>query len=240
MTRARVALLAALLLTACAHPAVSHVAGGTSPTDRIVFFGDSLVHRSNGDHGLLDLVRRGLERRERSRRFALVEAGKNGDRIADLKKRLRKDVLDLRPSAVVLYWDSDVSDVDEAGIGPVQLAAMHDAYERDLAEVLEALERVGAYVIVTGPTLIGEKPRGQNPKDAQLDAYASLNRRVAMRFGARYLDTRRLFFEHDAIGAADPLTEDGEHLSATGVRLVAREVLRALHHWLRREEAGKP
>ena len=96
-------------------------------------------------------------------------------------------------------------------------------------------------MIVTGPTLIGEKPRGQNPKDAQLDTYASLNRSVAMRFGARYLDTRRLFFERDSRGVGDqPLTEDGEHLSANGVRLVAREVLRALHHWLRREEAGKP
>jgi len=233
-------LLAALFLTACAHPAVSHVGDGPLPTDRIVFFGDSLVHRSNGDHGLLDLVRRDLERRERSRRFELIEAGKNGDRIGDLKKRLRKDVLDLRPSAVVLYWDSDASDVDEAGFGPAQLAAVRDAYQRDLAEVLEALERAGAYVIVTGPTLIGERPRGQNPKDAQLDAYASLNRSVAMRFGARYLDTRRLFFERDALGAGDPLTEDGEHLSANGVRLVAREVSRALHRWLRREETGQP
>jgi lysophospholipase L1-like esterase len=219
---------------------MSHAGGGTSPGDRIVFFGDSLVHRSDGDHGLLDLVRRGLERRERSRRFELVEAGKNGDRIADLKKRLQKDVLDLRPSAVVLYWDSDASDVDEAGLGPAQLAAVRGAYERDLAEVLEALERVGVYVIVTGPTLIGEKPRGQNRKDAQLDAYASLNRSLAIRFGARYLDTRSLFFAHEARGTADPLTEDGEHLSATGVRLVAREVLRALHRWLHREETDKP
>ena len=240
MTRTRGVLLAALFLTACAHPAVSHVGDGPLPTDRIVFFGDSLVHRSNGDHGLLDLVRRGLERRERRRRFELVEAGKNGDRIADLKKRLRKDVLDLRPSAVVLYWDSDASDVDEAGLGPAQLAVVRGAYERDLAEVLESLGRVGAYVIVTGPTLIGEKPRGQNRKDAQLDAYASLNRSLALRFGARYLDTRSLFFAHEPRGAADPLTEDGEHLSATGVRLVAREVLRALHRWLRREETGKP
>jgi len=240
VTRARGTLLAAFLLTACAHPAASRVGGGIPPTDRIVFFGDSLVHRSNGDHRLLDLVRRGLERRERGRRFELIDAGRNGDRIANLKRRVRKDVVDLRPSAVVLYWDSDASDVDEAGLRPVQLAAVRDAYERDLAEVLEALEQAGAYVIVTGPTLIGEKPRGQNPKDAQLDAYASLNRSVAMRLGALYLDTRRLFFEHDAREAAAPLTEDGEHLSAHGARLVAREVSRALRRWLHREKTGKP
>jgi len=226
----------ALLLSAWPHPASAAEAGSVRP-ERIVFFGDSLVHRSNGDHGLLDLVRRGLQVREQGRRFELVEAGHNGDRIADLKKRLRKDVLDLRPSAVVLYWDSDASDVDEAGLAPAQVAAVREAYQRDLGEVLGALEGVGAYVIMTGPTLMGEKPRGQNPKDPQLDAYASLNRSAAARFRARYLDTRRLFFE-SAPGAPGPLTDDGEHLSARGVGLVAQEVLRALHHWLRHEEGG--
>jgi lysophospholipase L1-like esterase len=205
-----------------------------------VFLGDSLVHRSDGDHGLLDLVRRGLEGGERGRRFELVEAGRNGNRIADLRKRLREDVLARQPSAVVLYWDSDVSDVNEADLTPGQVAQVRAAYESDLAQVLGTLVGAGAYVIVTGPTLIGEKPHGQNPKDAQLDAYAALNRKVAAGFGARYLDSRRAFLHHEALAKAGPLTEDGEHLSAAGVGLLAEELLKALRHWLHREETSRP
>ncbi len=213
--------------------------GASVPAERIVFFGDSLVHRSDGDHGLLALVRGGLEERERGRRFELIEAGHNGDKIADLKKRLNEDVLTLRPSAVVLYWDSDVSDVDEGRLSPTQLAAVRSAYERNLSDVLRALVVARAHVIMTGPTLIGEKRRGQNPKDAQLDAYAALNRRIAADIGVPYLDSRHAFFARETAATDGPLTEDGEHLSAAGVRLLAHEVVRALHHWLHREDLAR-
>jgi lysophospholipase L1-like esterase len=179
------------------------------------------------------MVRRGLAAHAHGRRFELVEAGRNGNTIADLRKRLGDDVLPRHPAAVVLYWDSDVSDVDEAGLAPARVADLRAAYERNLSDVITALQGVGAKVIVAGPTLIGEKPHGQNPKDAQLDAYAALNLAVAARLGALYVDTRRVFLEHVARAGGGRLTEDGEHLSAAGARLVAHELLRALHHWLR-------
>ena len=238
MRPARLVLLAVLLSSGSAATALPPVESAARPVERIVFFGDSLVHRSDGDHGLLDLVRRGLEERERGRRFELIEAGRNGDKIADLKKRLNEDVLALRPSAVVLYWDSDVSDVDEGRLAPAQLAAVRAAYESNLADVLRALVGARTHVIMTGPTLIGEKRHGQNPKDAQLDAYVTLNHRMAADFRVPYLDSRGAFLAHE--GAVDgPLTEDGEHLSAAGVRLLAHHVLKALHHWLHREDLAR-
>jgi lysophospholipase L1-like esterase len=237
--RAVWAWIVVLLSWGTAAAALPGTEDGAPDAERIVFFGDSLVHRSDGDHGLLAMVRRGLEAREHGRRFELVEAGRNGNTIADLRKRLGDDVLARHPGAVVLYWDSDVSDVDEAGLSPARIADLRGAYERDLSEVITALEGAGAHVIVTGPTLIGEKPHGQNPKDAQLDAYAELNRQVTARLGAFYVDTRRLFLEHAARAGAGRLTEDGEHLSAAGARLVAHELLRALHHWLRRERPSR-
>ncbi len=239
MRPARLGVLAVLLLSGRPSTPLSAAEGAAWPVERIVFFGDSLVHRSEGDHGLLDLVRRGLEERERGRRFELFEAGRNGDKIADLKKRLNDDVLARRPSAVVLYWDSDVSDVDEGRLAPAQFATVRAAYESNLSDVLRALVGARTHVIMTGPTLIGEKKHGQNPKDAQLDAYEALNRRVAVSFGVGYLDTRRAFFDHEAPAIRGPLTEDGEHLSAAGVRLLAHEVLKALHHWLHREDLAR-
>jgi lysophospholipase L1-like esterase len=236
---ARLALLAVVVLSGRPATGLAAADGATPPLERIIFFGDSLVHRSDGDHGLLALVRGGLEERERGRRFELIEAGHNGDKIADLKKRVNEDVLARRPSAVVLYWDSDVSDVDEGRLSPAQFAAVRAAYESNLSDVLRALVRARAHVIMTGPTLIGEKRRGQNPKDAQLDAYAALNRRMAADSGVRYLDSRHAFFARETAATDGPLTEDGEHLSAAGVRLLAHEVLRALHHWLHREDLAR-
>jgi lysophospholipase L1-like esterase len=125
-----------------------------------------------------------------------------------------------------------VSDVDESGLTRSQVGALRAAYESNLAAVLGEIQAAGARVIVSGPSLLGERPRGQNPKDAQLDAYVSINRRLAVRFKGRYLDTRRLLLEH-AGSSAGPLTEDGEHLSDAGVRLLAVELAKALGEALR-------
>jgi lysophospholipase L1-like esterase len=226
--------LAALAVgaAACA-PAIGQLAAqplpGTPPTERIVLLGDSLVHRSSEDHGLLAGIREDLERRHPDRRFELVDAGVDGNQIADIRGRLERDVLLRRPAAVVLYWDSDVSDVDESRMMPSQVRDRRAAYERDLVDVLQRLCSSGAHVIVSGPTLIGEQPHGQNPKDAQLDGYRALNRRVAARFDVRYVDTRRAFFRR----RPRLLTEDGEHLNERGTTVVRTLFVRALDAWLR-------
>ena len=209
----------------------------------MVFVGDSLVHRSAEDHGLLDRVRTELVRRHPGRAFELVDRGVNGNRIADIRDRLDQDVLDLHPHAVVLYWDSDVSDVDESSMAPGEVRTLREAYESDLREVLRRLVASGAHVVVSGPTLIGERPRGRNPKDAQLDAYRAINRRVAAGTGAAYADTRRPFFARRPRGASPEidhglLTEDGEHLNDRGVEVALTAFVDALDRWIARRAAA--
>jgi len=210
-----------------------------APVTRIVFVGDSLVHRSAADHGLLDAIRDELAAGFPARAFDLVDAGSNGDRIAEIRERLDEDVLALHPDAVVLYWDSDVSDVDEAGMPPGEVRRVRAAYEDSVREVLQRLVSSGAHVIVSGPTLIGERPHPGNAKDGQLDHYRNLNRHLATGAGVQYIDTRRAFQAARPAGsppAADRglLTEDGEHLNAAGAKLAASLFGRAIIAWLHR------
>jgi isoamyl acetate esterase len=233
-------LAGAACLPACAGRAAPHVAPSLLPVTRIVFVGDSLVHRSASDYGMLDAVRDRLARRFPSRAFEVLDAGVNGDRIADIRQRLEEDVVALRPDAVVLYWDSDVSDVDESDMAPDDVHHLRAAYERDVVAVLERLVASGAYVVMSGPTLLGERPHHGNEKDAQLDFYRDLNRRIAAEAEVRYIDTRRAFQAGRPAGSpatADRglLTEDGEHLNARGANLAGSMFEFALAAWLRRQ-----
>jgi lysophospholipase L1-like esterase len=199
----------------------------------VVFVGDSLVNRSSEDHGMLDRVREDLESRRPGASFELVNAGVNGDRIADIRARLAADVLGVEPVAVVLYWDSDAADAEDGDEAPATSARLRAEYERDLDGVLGLLRASTRHVVVAGPTLLGEEPHGANAKDHVLDAYAAINHRLARKHRAAWVDTRHAAFEwlsrHRAAGAAGwRLTEDGEHLNDAGARLVADELAAAL------------
>jgi len=206
--------------------------------ERVVFVGDSLVNRSSEDHGMLDLVRADLESRRPGATFELVNAGVNGDCIADIRARLDADVLALGPAAVVLYWDSDAADVEDGDETPARAAALRSAYERDLDAVLTDLRARTSHVVVAGPTLVGERPHGRNEKDHVLDSYAAINHRLAHLHHVTWVDTRRAAFEWlhrhgDGTGRPQRLTEDGEHLSDAGARLVASELAAGLDRSLR-------
>jgi lysophospholipase L1-like esterase len=208
--------------------------GPTPPgVERIVFLGDSLVSRSEQDHRLLERVAERVHDARPGLALDVVNAGVSGNCIADIRARL-KDVLALSPSAVVLYWDSDAADVEGPADPPARVGLLRAAYERDLGLVLDGLHAITPRVVVSGPTLMGERPHGRNAKDHVLDAYAEINGRLCLSHHATWVDTRRAAFRwlrrnnSEARRDAGLLTEDGEHLSAAGVSLVARRFARAL------------
>ena len=104
--------------------------------------------------------------------------------------------------------------------------------------MLADLSAMTHHVIVSGPTLFGERPHGRNPKDHVLDAYAEINRRVSHAHHATWVDTRHaafLWLEANTPGRAresGQLTEDGEHLNAAGTNLVAAEMASEVGRWL--------
>jgi hypothetical protein len=160
---ARCRIHAATVLLACSTACVStagtpRVDPTSPPSSTIVFVGDSLVHRSAQDHGMLATVRAHLARLHPANPLDVIDAGVNGDRIADIRERLDRDVLALKPEAIVIYFDSDVSDVDDVRMTAGARAAVRAAYEQDLRAVLARSMSTGAWVCLSGPTLLGEEP----------------------------------------------------------------------------------
>jgi lysophospholipase L1-like esterase len=223
-------LLAMLGLGCAGCTPLRAIRGPAAPgVTRVVVAGDSLVLRSDQEFALLARLRDVVERERPGVQLELVNAGANGDTIAQIRARLQQDVLALAPDVVVLYWDSDAADVENADEPPARADSLRAAYARDLAAVLEALAAVTPRVVVSGPTLMGELHHGQNPKDHVLDSYAEINHRLCHVHHATWVDTRRTAFRwlrragspREAFGL---LTLDGEHLNASGVALVAAEL----------------
>ena len=186
---------------------------------------------------MLAAVRDELARRHPNLKVEVIDASSNGDRIADIRSRLDRDVLSLHPSAVVLYFDSDVSKVDDVRMTDQARHSVRSAYERDLRDVLGRLSAARVRVFLSGPTLIGERPRGFNDKDLQLDAYRRINRRIASSLKVTYIDTRRIFLARRPAGTPPDvdrglLTEDGEHLNEHGAIVAGELFVRSLDAWL--------
>lgn len=202
-------IVAALLLWRPTIPALP----SESPRSRVlVCAGDSLTAgvdiRSDADTYVARL-------RERLG-CRVINAGRASDRVADLLKRVDKDVLSHNPDAVLVFiGGNDYMD-----------GTPRAAFERDLDRLVSRIASARRCVVLV------EVPAGiiWNP-------YAGVYRQVAARYGATlvpdswlrwWFTTELLFREH----LQAPMTIDGIHLSPRGAGKVAKwlepELLRAL------------
>ena len=85
--------------------------------------------------------------------------------------------------AVVLFWDSDVSDVDENSMTDGEIVQLRANYTAALQEVTQSVLCSGAYFILAGPEILGEGnlflPIRFWNKDQMLDDYRTINQNVA-------------------------------------------------------------
>lgn len=169
--------------------------------------------------------------------------GQGGARIADLRSVLDSEVLHrfdystifqfhyAKPAdAIILYWDSDVNPGPRNGENPLDPDAI-SAYLSNLYYVLDQLTHNIDIVIMAGPTLSGELPRGQNPLDSALDYYVELNNATAAMYNITYINTRDIFFSAlpaDWDYESGYVTQDGEHPNPRGENLLRRTFRQAL------------
>lgn len=175
--------------------------------------------------------------------------GQGGARIKDLQNRLHRNLFQRfdyttpftwqyadPPDAVILYWDSDVNPGPKDGSSPLNNATVA-AYLQTLYNVLDQMTANCHVVILAGPTLTGELPRGQNALDPALDYYAQLNNETARMYNITYINTRDLYFANLPVGwdqYSGYLTVDGEHPNGRGsalLRTAFREALKNSNVW---------
>lgn len=203
--------------------------------ERIVFLGDSITQGGDRPGGYVTLVREAIASALPDKGVEVLGAGISGNKVPDLEKRLDRDVLAKKPTTVVVYIG--INDVWHSQRGQ---GTPKDAFDKGLRSLVERIRAGGGRVILCTPSVIGEKPTGENALDTMLDEYSTVTRGVAAELKTGLLDLRKAFVDHLATANATKadkgtLTTDGVHLNAAGNRFVADRMLEALG-----VAAGKP
>ncbi len=196
----------------------------TLADERIVFFGDSITQAGDKPGGYVDLVRAAMA----DTGVEVIGAGISGNKVPDLEKRLDSDVLAKKPTTVVIYIG-----INDVWHSTRNQGTPKDVFEKGLRSLVDRVRAGGAKVILCTPSVIGEKPVGENPLDAMLDEYAGVTRSIAADMKTGLIDLRKSFLGHLEAANIEKqekgvLTSDGVHLNAAGNRLVADRMLEGL------------
>ena len=196
--------------------------------DKVVFLGDSITQQGGGPKGYVTLVKKVLDEKQKDLGVEVVNAGISGHKVPDLQKRLEKDVLSKKPTVVVIYIG--INDVwhSKSGRGTPK-----DKYEEGLKDLIAQITKAGARVILCTPTVIGEKTDGSNEFDKMLEEYSDVSRSVAKDTKTQMLDLHKIFQDYLKENNKENkpkgvLTSDAVHLSETGNKFVALQMLAAL------------
>lgn len=229
--------LAAACMFALAFNSIA-ASAGQSPAlkkgDRIVFLGDSITAGGVKPTGYITLVKQSLDASCKDLGIETIGAGVSGNKVPNLQARLQKSVLDQQPTIVFIYIGiNDVWHWKKNKEGVLAGGTTKEVFEAGLKEIIGKINGIGARVILCTPSVIGEKNDGSNERDAILDEYSDISRKVATDTQCQLLDLRKAFIDH--LKANNPenqpkgiLTGDGVHLNPAGNKLVADEMLKAL------------
>lgn len=189
---------------------------------RIVFFGDSITQAAVNEEGYITILSDKLKAPD----YELIGAGIGGNKIYDLYLRIEEDVLQKNPDLVVVYVGiNDVWHKKTSHTG-----TDYDKYIQFYQAVIDRIKESGSEVVLCTPSVIGEKPNGQNDLDEDLDKYSGAIRELAKKNNVPLCDLRVLFGEYEQQHNQDNLekgvlTTDGVHLNKKGNQLVADSLL---------------
>jgi lysophospholipase L1-like esterase len=196
--------------------------------DKVIFLGDSITQGGEGKAGYITVFRKALEDHHKDLGIEVVNAGISGNKVPDLQNRLKKDVLDKKPTIVVIYIG--INDVWHGEKDPAN-GTSKDKFESGLKDIIKQIQDGGAKVILCTPSVIGEKKPGTNDLDAKLDEYSDISRAVAKEMKVPLCDLRKAFMDYLKANNKDDkekgiLTNDRVHLNEAGNKLVAETILK--------------
>ena len=199
--------------------------------EKIVFLGDSITQAGVDPNGYVTLIKKALTEKHKDLGTEIIGAGIGGNKVPDLQKRLQRDVLDKKPTIVVIYIG--INDVWHGENNPAN-GTSKEKYEAGLREIIGKIKDAGARVVLCTPTVIGEKKAGANKLDKQLDEYSAISRTVAKDTGSQLCDLRKVFVDYlaknnDKDKESEILTNDRVHLNDAGNKLVAETIIATIN-----------
>ncbi|MDX8396935.1 MAG: SGNH/GDSL hydrolase family protein [Mariprofundaceae bacterium] len=195
---------------------------------RLIFLGDSITQSGTLTHGYITLTSQRIAKHYPNLDIELIGAGINGHKVNNCLKRLDRDVLKKNPSIVLIYIG-----INDVWHWQHNRGSPKDKFEKCLRNIIEAIQKLGAKVILCTPSVIGEKVDATNKYDHMLDEYADITRKVSSASGSQLLDLRIEFKAY--IKAHNPqniekgiLTHDGVHLNKNGHEFLSNLIFKAL------------
>lgn len=216
--------LAVAALFAVAVPCLAEDVPALNKGDKVVFLGDSITQGGNGPKGYVGLIRE----KYKEQGVEVVNAGISGNKVPDLLRRLQKDVLDKKPTLVVIYIG--INDVWHGEKDPARGTKKED-FDAGLRTLVEKITAGGGKVVLCTPTVIGEK--AENALDKKLDEYSDVTRKLAADLKLPLVDLRKAFVEYLKANNKENkergvLTGDRVHLNEAGNKLVAETILKVI------------
>ena len=187
--------------------------------DSIAFMGDSITQGGwENPVGYVRLVMSGLE--ANGIQAKAIPAGISGHKSNNMLERLRRDVLDKKPTWMTL--SCGVNDVWHGANG-VPLPQ----YKTNITAIIEQAQAAGIKVMVLTATVITEQK--DNPNNQKLAPYNEFLRALAKEKGCLLADLNADMWAglKTSSGKGNVFTSDGVHMNAQGDCLMATGVLRA-------------
>jgi lysophospholipase L1-like esterase len=195
--------------------------------DKVIILGDSITAAGGEPKGYVTLIKNAMAKNHKDLDVQIVNAGVSGNKVPDLQNRLKKDVLDKKPTLVVIYIG--INDVWHGEKDPAK-GTPKDKFEAGLKDIIKQLQDEGMKVVLCTPSVIGEKKPGTNSLDAKLDEFSDVSRSVAKETKVPLCDLRKAFQDYETANNKDDkekgvLTTDRVHLNEAGNKLVAETIL---------------
>ena len=200
---------------------------------KIVFFGDSITDcdRDRTDekslgHGYVKVLADKLRPIYPDTDIELINKGVSGNEVCDLLARVQKDVIDLKPDAVVIMIGIN-NTIHKFKYGK---ELNFSQFERDLTDLLARLKEAGIVVIFLEPFLMPapDKLRMRKLFNDELE----IIKRVALEIADEYVAYDEMF---NGLSVSIPYTEyseDGVHPTHRGSRLIADTAIKAIRKHL--------
>jgi lysophospholipase L1-like esterase len=216
-------------------------------TFRVLLFGDSLINHPYTYYNMADKMKFFMA----DYKVDFIEAGVGGDTIARMKDRLDATLNSATTAgpldAVVMLWDSDVSDVSWFNRPQIDVDAVQSQYIQDVTYVVSTIQQrfPGIFIALGGPMVMGEGPLFSDlynvwlgeyfAKYKMYDSYREINKEICNMLNIPYIDLRKKMQETVPPGRggfSGCLTEDGEHENELGTMVVANSIAYTVWRWI--------
>lgn len=204
---------------------------GFAKGDKIVFIGDSITDKGRKTDplklggGYVRVLHDYFATARPELSLSIVNEGTGGNRVIDLQRRWRLDVLDHKPDW--LSVSIGINDVWRQLDSPDAEQVYPDRFEAVYRSLLELTrdEVPGCRFILMQPTVIKEIP--DSAGNRMLKPYVDIVNKLAQEFAAILVPTHTAFLDFLHRGTGRPLTTDGVHMTTLGDMLMATTWLKA-------------